>query len=64
MKYWILAKYRYVGTNYNMECDPVYMDEKYSYSIDESVEAPLEEDNWIDFGNDRQKQLKYVPTNH
>jgi len=38
LKYWILAKYRYVCSTYNMSCDPMYLDENYQYSIDTSVE--------------------------
>jgi len=38
IKYWILSKYRYVCNAYNIECDPVYMDENYSYPIDNEVE--------------------------
>jgi len=49
LKYWILEKYRYVCKNYDMECDPQYMDEQYEYAIDESVECPLEEDAWLDW---------------
>ncbi|ORX79625.1 hypothetical protein BCR32DRAFT_205379, partial [Anaeromyces robustus] len=39
LKYWILQKYRYVCKTYNMDCDPVYMDENYQYTIDKSVES-------------------------
>ncbi|OUM63344.1 hypothetical protein PIROE2DRAFT_10129, partial [Piromyces sp. E2] len=42
IKYWILARYRFLCTYYNMECDPVYMDENYEYSVDKSVEYPRE----------------------
>ncbi|ORX79626.1 hypothetical protein BCR32DRAFT_281234 [Anaeromyces robustus] len=38
LKYWILQKYRYICKTYNMDCDPVYMDENYQYTIDKSVE--------------------------
>jgi len=37
LKYWILAKYRFVCQYYNMDCDSKYMDENYEYTIDESV---------------------------
>jgi len=40
LKYWILAKYRYVCKAYNMECDETYLDENYEYPIDMNVEAP------------------------
>ncbi|ORX79633.1 hypothetical protein BCR32DRAFT_294326 [Anaeromyces robustus] len=43
LKYWILQKYRYICKAYNMDCDPVYMDENYSYTIDESVEYKITE---------------------
>ncbi|OUM64464.1 hypothetical protein PIROE2DRAFT_8775 [Piromyces sp. E2] len=33
LKYWILMEYRTVCRNYNMECDPIYMDENYEYPI-------------------------------
>ncbi|ORX79632.1 hypothetical protein BCR32DRAFT_294325 [Anaeromyces robustus] len=50
LKYWILQKYRYVCKAYNMDCDPVYMDENYQYTIDKSIESqafliPWEERN-------------------
>ncbi|ORX79628.1 hypothetical protein BCR32DRAFT_281236 [Anaeromyces robustus] len=38
LKYWILQKYRYVCKAYNMDCDSVYMDENYQYTIDKSIE--------------------------
>ncbi|KAG4094768.1 hypothetical protein H8356DRAFT_1400594 [Neocallimastix lanati (nom. inval.)] len=38
IKYWILAKYRYVCKAYGMECDPIYMDEDYQYPIDKKVQ--------------------------
>ena len=39
LKYWILAKYRYVCKAYEMECDEKYLDENYEYTIDKEVEA-------------------------
>ncbi|OUM58105.1 hypothetical protein PIROE2DRAFT_16718, partial [Piromyces sp. E2] len=39
LKYWILAKYRYVCKTYGMTCDPIYMDENFQYPIDKSVET-------------------------
>jgi len=43
LKYWILAKYRYVCKAYNMDdCDPVYLDENYEIPIDKEVEATSE----------------------
>ncbi len=39
LKYWILAKYRYVCKAYDIECDPVYLDENYEIPIDKEVEA-------------------------
>jgi len=33
IKYWILFKYRAVCTHYSMDCDPVYMDKDYQYSV-------------------------------
>ncbi|ORX78422.1 hypothetical protein BCR32DRAFT_282304 [Anaeromyces robustus] len=38
IKYWILAKYRNVCKTYKMECDPIYMDENYQYSVNKEVE--------------------------
>jgi len=61
LKYWILAKYRYVCTNYNIECDPVYMDENYQYSIDESVVASPTDDLFVDFDIEP-KQFTTVPS--
>jgi len=54
LKYWILERYRTVCKNYNIECDPVYMDENYEYSIDKSVEGnPM--DSWFSFGGNDNK---------
>jgi len=39
LKYWILAKYRYICKAYEMECDEKYLDENYEYTIDKEVEA-------------------------
>eukprot|EP00833_Pecoramyces_ruminatium_P015464 jgi/Orpsp1_1/1189496/evm.model.d7180000072449.1 len=41
LKYWILAKYRYVCEAYNIECDATYLDENYEYPIDKEVETPI-----------------------
>jgi len=41
LKFWILAKYRYVCTYYNMDCDPVYMDKNYQYEVNEDLEFKL-----------------------
>jgi len=38
IKYWILAKYRNVCKTYKLECDPVYMDENYEYTVNKDVE--------------------------
>jgi len=38
LKYWILAKYRFVCKNYNLDCDPTYLDENYEYPINKEVE--------------------------
>ena len=46
LKYWILVKYRFVCKTYNMDCDPIYMDENYKYTIDKSVEMLPEDDIW------------------
>jgi len=37
LKQWIHLKYRNVCNNYNLECDPVFMDEEYQYTIVESL---------------------------
>jgi len=37
LKFWTLIKYRYVCDYYDMECDPVYMDENYKYSVNTDV---------------------------
>ena len=50
LKYWILAKYRYICKAYNMECDQTYLDENYEYTIDKEVEAD-DNDGWGSFGN-------------
>jgi len=38
LKYWILMKYRNVCQTYNMECDPIYMDENYEFYVNKEVE--------------------------
>ena len=39
LKYWILAKYRYMCKTYqDIECDSTYLDENYEYSINKKVE--------------------------
>jgi len=38
IKYWILAKYRNVCKDYNILCDPVYLDENYKFDVDEAIE--------------------------
>ncbi|ORX85030.1 hypothetical protein BCR32DRAFT_195355, partial [Anaeromyces robustus] len=38
LKYWILIRYRNICRTYKMECDPIYMDNNYEYSIDKDVE--------------------------
>jgi len=37
IKYWILAKYRYVCKAYDLKCDPIYIAEDYKFSINESI---------------------------
>ncbi|OUM70544.1 hypothetical protein PIROE2DRAFT_1434 [Piromyces sp. E2] len=37
LKYWILMTYRNACKNYNMECDPIYMDENYEFPINEDI---------------------------
>ncbi|OUM66697.1 hypothetical protein PIROE2DRAFT_6010 [Piromyces sp. E2] len=38
LKYWILGMYRFVCKHYDIECDPVYLDENYKYPINKEVE--------------------------
>jgi len=47
LKYWILERYRTVCKNYNMDCDSIYINENYEYSIDESVEGSFENDLYL-----------------
>jgi len=51
LKYWILQRYRTVCKNYNMECDPVYMDENYEYIVDKELEGEIDIHKWdgLDF---------------
>ena len=43
LKYWILAKYRYVCKAYKIDdCDPKYLDENYEIPIDKEVEPDEE----------------------
>ena len=49
IKYWILERYRAVCTHYALECDPVYMDENYKYTIDREVEGQINTHKWDGF---------------
>jgi len=49
IKYWILRRYRNVCKTYQMECDPIYMDENYEYTIDKNVEGEIISGQWGDF---------------
>ncbi|ORX42704.1 coth-domain-containing protein [Piromyces finnis] len=50
LKYWILMKYRFVCNSYELECDPIYLDENYEYPVVEELNANYEYDpifdNW------------------
>ena len=61
LKYWIISKYRYVCTNYGMQCDPIYMSDNFEYEIDESVEAPIEDDKWLDWSDTPQSTTTVEP---
>jgi len=45
LKYWILAKYRYVCKNYDLDCDATYLDESFTYEINEEIEYKNNEQN-------------------
>jgi len=49
IKYWILERYRAVCIHYNLECDPVYMDENYKYTVDKDVEGEINTHKWDGF---------------
>ncbi|OUM63423.1 hypothetical protein PIROE2DRAFT_10020 [Piromyces sp. E2] len=53
LKYWILMRYRFVCKAYDIECDPLYMDENYQFSINKNVESHFEE---FDSKNDQPPQ--------
>jgi len=38
IKYWILAKYRYLCKTYELECNAIYLDESYIYPVNKDVE--------------------------
>ncbi|ORX48665.1 coth-domain-containing protein [Piromyces finnis] len=59
LKYWILGRYRFLCTYYSMDCDPVYMDENYKYSIDEEVEYQGNIRK-SEFAIDYEKKFKYI----
>jgi len=66
LKYWILAKYRYVCKAYKIDdCDPVYLDENYEIPVDKEVE-PKEEMTIIQFppflNNTTNPELPVAPT--
>ncbi|KAG4095859.1 coth protein-domain-containing protein [Neocallimastix lanati (nom. inval.)] len=46
IKFWVLERYRAVCKDYNLECDPVYLDENYKYPIDKEVEGELNLRKW------------------
>ncbi|ORX82571.1 hypothetical protein BCR32DRAFT_202599, partial [Anaeromyces robustus] len=48
LKYWILMKYRYICNQYNMECDPIFMDENYEYPINKDLEY---KDKYLEYLN-------------
>ena len=54
IKYYILIKYREMCTTLNMECDPVYMNEKYKYPVNEelNVEPSMDGPGPFDFTDD------------
>jgi len=58
LKYWILARYRTVCANYDMQCDPVYIDDNYEYSIDEDVQATVDDDLRLDHSDDPPKPIE------
>jgi len=60
VKYWILEKYRTVCKNYDLKCDPTYMDENYEYPIDENVKGEIDYHRWD--GYDWFKLLGFDPT--
>jgi len=41
LKYWVLVKYRYVCSTYNMECDSTYMNENYEYPVNKELEFDI-----------------------
>ncbi|OUM67812.1 hypothetical protein PIROE2DRAFT_4621, partial [Piromyces sp. E2] len=38
LKYWVLEMYRIVCSNYNLECDPLYINKNYKYPVDRELE--------------------------
>jgi len=46
IKYWILERYRAVCKHCNLECDPIYMDENYKYTVDKDVEGEINIHKW------------------
>lgn len=65
IKYWILMRYRYVCKAYDIECDPVYMDENYQYTTNKNVEASFDvapSGPWGDMGNGNPQQQPIPPT--
>jgi len=51
IKYWILAKYRNVCKTYDLECDPVCLDENYKFDVDENVEFKGYDFSNVDLSN-------------
>ena len=45
LKYWILLKYRSVCQKFNLDCDPIYMDENYKYPINENLNYEISHEN-------------------
>ncbi|ORX82214.1 hypothetical protein BCR32DRAFT_232114 [Anaeromyces robustus] len=42
IKYWILARYRRTCETFNLDCNPVYLDENYEYPIVKEMEGEID----------------------
>jgi len=63
LKYWILAKYRYVCEAYKIDdCDPVYLDENYEIPVDKEVEAKEDMTIGFPFMNPKNKSKDTEPS--
>jgi len=62
LKFWILLRYRKVCKDFNLNCNPEYLDLNYYYDIDRAVEGPINTQFMFGgFGGFGQQQQQQTP---